>query len=56
MKYNVIRETNFMGIKEVESEGVFETIELAKSHIKEAQHQEKNLMGRILSKFEIKEE
>lgn len=55
MKYSVIRITNFMGIVETEKEDTFDTIEQAKEHIEIAKEQERNIMGNVISNFEIRE-
>ena len=56
MEYSVIRVTNFMGVVETEKEATFDTIEQAEKHIEIAKEQEKNIMGNVISNFEIEEE
>ena len=53
MKYEVIRTTNFMGMRERESEGSYKTRGEAENHISKAIEQERNIMGMKISQFNI---
>ena len=53
MKYEVIRTTNFMGMRERESEGSYETRSEAERHISKAIEQEKSIMSMKISQFNI---
>ena len=53
MKYEVIRTTNFMGMRDKEIEGSYKTRSEAENHISKAIEQERNIMGMKISQFNI---
>lgn len=54
MKYSVIRINNFMGFIETEEEATYDTIEKANTS-RPLKNKKKNIMGNVISKFEIRE-